>query len=221
MKDKNDIIHKSVEMAELEFKEAPMDLYYMHPVAGIFSRLRIKHILRILSDIESKKILDAGCEAGYVSQKLVVAGANVISFDICLDALKSFKQKIEENCSKSLLFQAFAHAIPLKNESIDAVVCTEVIEHAPYPDIILKEIARVVRKGGKIIITFPNERLRKSVYAIVSLFGINTEIEQHVTMFQYGPQEIEFLCRKYFRVVSMYSIPFFFPLTRFIVCLKD
>ncbi|MBI4681487.1 MAG: class I SAM-dependent methyltransferase [Nitrospirae bacterium] len=214
------ILRKSIKMADFEFREAKMDVYYCHPLVGIFSRLRVKHILKILSAMKGKRILDVGCEGGYVSQKLMGTGADVVSFDICFDALKYFRNKTKNSHSESTPLQAFAHAIPLKDESVDAIVCTEVIEHAPYPDAIIKELSRVIRKGGKIILTFPNEKLRKKVYGIVSLFGINTEIEKDVTMFQYHSEELESICSKYFEVISRYSVPFFFPLTRFITCIK-
>jgi 2-polyprenyl-6-hydroxyphenyl methylase/3-demethylubiquinone-9 3-methyltransferase len=221
MKKQDNIIRKSIEMASLEFKDAPMEVYYKHPVVGILSRLRVKHILKLLSDFQGKRVLDIGCEAGYVSQKISKNGTDVISFDICFEALITYKHKIENNYTRYLPFQAFAHEIPLKDKSVDAVVCTEVIEHAPYVEAIFKEISRVVGKGGKIVITFPNERLRKKIYGVVRLFGINTEIEKDVTLFQYTLEEIELLCGKYFKVISRYSIPFCFPLTRFIVCLKE
>lgn len=220
MAQNDDEVRRSVKMAELEFQEAPMDDYYSHPVAGIFSRMRVKHILKLFPDIKGKRILDVGCEAGYVSQRLSEAGANVVSFDICYDALQSFKKKSENDNTKCKIFQAFAQAIPLKEESIDGVICTEVIEHAPHPEIILKEISRVIKKDGRTIITFPNEKLREKVYGIIKLLGINTDIEKDVTMFYYTPEEIERLCGNYFKIISRYSMPFFFPLTRFILCVK-
>ncbi len=222
MNNNKDIMHRSKAMAELEFKEAPMEHYYTHPIAGMFSRLRIKHILRLLNDIKGKTILDVGCEAGYISKKLLKAGYNVVAFDICFEALLCFKKKIKENNpTKTILFQGLAQEIPLKEGSVDAVVCTEVIEHAPYPEEVMKEISRVVRNNGKIIFTFPNERARKKVYSIVRFFGINTEIEHDVTLFEYEFKAIESLCRKYFKVIRKYSIPFFFPITRFIICIKE
>jgi len=46
-------------------------------------------------------------------------------------------------------------SIPVENESFDFILCTEVIEHVPYPIEAIKEISRVLKPGGKLFITAP------------------------------------------------------------------
>lgn len=46
-------------------------------------------------------------------------------------------------------------AIPVPDASFDAVLCTEVIEHVPDPVAALHELVRVLKPGGRIIITAP------------------------------------------------------------------
>lgn len=45
--------------------------------------------------------------------------------------------------------------MPLDDESIDVVLCTEVLEHIADPIMALKEFSRIIKKGGKVIITAP------------------------------------------------------------------
>ena len=45
--------------------------------------------------------------------------------------------------------------IPLENESIDNILCSEVFEHLPNPHLALKELTRLLKKGGTILITAP------------------------------------------------------------------
>ena len=45
--------------------------------------------------------------------------------------------------------------IPLKSKSIDAVLCTDVFEHIPDAVKAVKEITRLLKKGGKLIISTP------------------------------------------------------------------
>lgn len=45
--------------------------------------------------------------------------------------------------------------LPIKNESFDTVVSFQVMEHLPEPAIFLREACRVLRPGGKIILTTP------------------------------------------------------------------
>lgn len=46
-------------------------------------------------------------------------------------------------------------AIPAPDESFDFILCTEVFEHLPRPDLAVQEFARLLRKGGETAITAP------------------------------------------------------------------
>lgn len=45
--------------------------------------------------------------------------------------------------------------IPVENESFDAVLCTEVLEHVPDPNKALRELIRVTKIGGVLLLTAP------------------------------------------------------------------
>jgi SAM-dependent methyltransferase len=65
--------------------------------------------------------------------------------------------------------------IPIKTESKDFVVCVEGIEHIESPFFLVREIARVLKIGGRLIITTPNimtikSRLRFLVYSYLDHF---------------------------------------------------
>jgi len=46
-------------------------------------------------------------------------------------------------------------AIPVPDGSFGAVLCTEVLEHHPEPITVVKELARILEPGGKLILTAP------------------------------------------------------------------
>jgi SAM-dependent methyltransferase len=46
-------------------------------------------------------------------------------------------------------------SIPRPNESFDAILCTEVFEHIPNPIAAIKELSRLLKKGGTLILTAP------------------------------------------------------------------
>lgn len=48
-----------------------------------------------------------------------------------------------------------AASLPIASESYDAVLCTEVLEHATKPISIMHEISRILKPGGTLIITVP------------------------------------------------------------------
>lgn len=47
-----------------------------------------------------------------------------------------------------------------KDEYFDAIICTEVFEHIPYPAETLQEFSRLLKPGGKLIVTAPSNCLR-------------------------------------------------------------
>jgi len=48
---------------------------------------------------------------------------------------------------------ADALKLPIKSNSINTILCTQVLEHTPYPQILVDEIYRILKKGGVCILT--------------------------------------------------------------------
>jgi ubiquinone/menaquinone biosynthesis C-methylase UbiE len=46
-------------------------------------------------------------------------------------------------------------SIPVKSGSFDNILCTEVLEHIAQPELAIKEMSRILKKGGKLILTAP------------------------------------------------------------------
>jgi SAM-dependent methyltransferase len=48
-----------------------------------------------------------------------------------------------------------ACALPFRSGAFDLVLCSEVLEHVPDPDATLKDVRRVMRPGGALVLTTP------------------------------------------------------------------
>jgi SAM-dependent methyltransferase len=48
-----------------------------------------------------------------------------------------------------------AHRLPFQSDSLDAVFCQAVLEHVPQPSIVVAEIRRVLKPGGKVYVDVP------------------------------------------------------------------
>jgi SAM-dependent methyltransferase len=60
---------------------------------------------------------------------------------------------ISRELSPSIM--ADAQKLPVKSGTIDCVKCTELLEHVEYPEIVIKEIIRVLKGGGTLILSMP------------------------------------------------------------------
>jgi phosphatidylethanolamine/phosphatidyl-N-methylethanolamine N-methyltransferase len=96
------------------------------------------------------KILDVGSGMGY---HLKFEKASKKRTYICLDKDKamidrindSYIQKIVGTCSK----------IPLKDKSVDLIIASHILEHLPKLNSDLKELNRILKNTGKIIVILP------------------------------------------------------------------
>lgn len=101
------------------------------------------------------RLLDAG--AGEQRNKAFCGHLEYVSQDFCQYEGKGDGvglQTGEWNTSKIDLVSDIS-SIPAPDASFDAILCTEVLEHLPDPIAALREFARLVKPGGRIILTAP------------------------------------------------------------------
>jgi SAM-dependent methyltransferase len=97
-------------------------------------------------------VLDIACGEGYGSAALLKAGAkSVVGVDIAPEAVAHAKRRYQVDARVGS-----ALAIPLEDGSVDLVVSFETIEHLEKPEQFLRECARVLRPGGRILLSTPN-----------------------------------------------------------------
>ena len=101
----------------------------------------------------SSKILDLGCGNGISSRLLNQAGFEVVGTDISplfLEGARNWENpKLQYQVCDVL-------ELPFADESFDVISSNELVEHLPDVETALSEMVRVVRKGGKVVISGPN-----------------------------------------------------------------
>lgn len=115
-----------------------------------FFHLKIKRdlISKISTRYFSKNILDLGC--GEMPYKGILLQNAKITNYIGIDIENIIYQKeIKPD------FFWDGKNIPLESSSVNNCMLIEVLEHIPYPDVVLKELNRVLIKGGYGLITVP------------------------------------------------------------------
>lgn len=110
-----------------------------------------------ISTISKKNfsVLDVSCGTGEGLLMLrEKTNGRIEGIDISEEMLKIAKEKIK---GKNItLKKANVEKLPYDDETFDAVISTEAFHHYPNPKIAVKEMARVLKKGGELIITDPD-----------------------------------------------------------------
>jgi SAM-dependent methyltransferase len=102
-----------------------------------------------------KRVLDAGCGAGYGSAELAHAAHAVVGIDCAIEAVTFARANYR---LPNLQFeQASCTALPHGDSSFDLVVAFEVIEHLANWREFLLEVRRVLAPNGQFIVSTPNK----------------------------------------------------------------
>lgn len=116
--------------------------------------------------VDPRGILDVGTGTGSNLRMLRSLGfAGVIGLDSSYEAIRFCAQK-----GLGSVHHGDICAMPFASSSFDLILVTDVIEHVDDDGLALREIARVLRPGGKALITVP---------AFNSLWGLQDRIGHH------------------------------------------
>ncbi len=126
-----------------------------NPLVRFVHVQRLEKIVEELPTGEKLNILDAGCGEGHLLQMMHARfpAYTYYGADIMENALVKCRERAPfATCKKTDLDK-----LPFHDGFFDVIVCTEVLEHVFEYQQVLKEFSRVLKAGGTMIITHPNE----------------------------------------------------------------
>jgi len=102
------------------------------------------------------KVLDIGCGTGYGTATLAKEGnvVNAVGVDSDQEAVKFAQTRFGKRVRFTL---GNAENLKFPDESFEIVCAFETIEHLDHPKKILFEVKRVLKRGGKLILSTPNK----------------------------------------------------------------
>ncbi len=135
-------------------------------------------------------ILDLGCGAGFLSNKLAKNNFNVTGVDLYDDPLAVARS--HDVTGKTIYIQANALNLPFENESFDVICMMDFLEHIEGIPTLLKECSRVLKKNGFIFFHTFNRNWISWFIAIkcVEWFIKGTPKHLHVYNLFIKPQEL-------------------------------
>jgi len=104
-------------------------------------------------------VVDLGCGPGFLSAALLGEGFAVLGFDRSPAALERVRARFEGEPRFLGAEETRLDRLPLGDAEAGAVFLVEVLEHLPRDgwDPLVAEVARVLRPGGRFVITTPNQ----------------------------------------------------------------
>ncbi|MFZ5801247.1 MAG: methyltransferase domain-containing protein [Candidatus Omnitrophota bacterium] len=107
---------------------------------------------------DDSEVLDICSRSGYGTllfsrhgkiRQAVCADVSQRLLEVCLSRLKKEGIEVEGVRIENL-------PLPFTSGRFDAILCFETVEHMPQPEIFIKELGRVIKTGGELILTTPN-----------------------------------------------------------------
>ena len=146
---------------------------------AITTPTRGKRAVQLLLDHFNKKakLLDVGYSQGLTIGYTGQVFPNLEGIDVDADAKKTAQKRLNKLGLKTTLKIYDGKTLPFKDNSFDGIISNEVFEHVDNRQTFVKELHRVLKPHGKLIITTPNK-----------LFPI--ECEFHLPFLSYLPKKL-------------------------------
>jgi len=109
------------------------------------------------------RLLDNGCGIGLLFDK--IASGQVVGLDISREMLK-YASKYSDK-----LILGNSQKLPLKDDCFDVVFCRSLLHHLPQPQLAVKEMYRVLKPEGEVVIVDTNRSLLSALPRIIANRG--------------------------------------------------
>jgi ubiquinone/menaquinone biosynthesis C-methylase UbiE len=142
---------------------------------GVLFRIQDEAVRRLAAQ-RGERVLDLGCGPGRGTGQVAAAGARAVGCDLSAGML--------QNARAAVAGAAFARGdavrLPFRAGAFDAAICTTSFHHYPDGRAALRELRRVLRSGGRLVLADTSgERLGSRMVVKVGegmLFGLDVHV---------------------------------------------
>ena len=110
--------------------------------------IKFDYFKKKIGNLKGLKILDLGCGGGLLSEEFAKSGAKVIGIDISENSLKIAKTHASKNNLTITYKKGYAENIPANDDTFNAVICADCLEHVDDLEKVISEISRVLKNNG-------------------------------------------------------------------------
>lgn len=167
--DFNELSKWNDEMVEKYHSESTL-FESANPLLKYIERARAKTIVKLANVSQTDSVIDVGCGEGYILSLLPKA-KKIVGLDISRVALNRAKKFLQDRKEIELIL-GDAQNLRFEDNSFDIAICSETLEHVPNPRVVIKELHRILKQDGKLVISIPDESRIKQIMRIIKLFKL-------------------------------------------------
>ena len=158
---------KEIKVKEISLRDNLAEEYDAQ-ISDYQHKVEINTVIKKSYPQKREYILDLGCGTGRITYKLIELGCKVVGVDFSKESLKVCEQRcsVLNNNNNLYLIRADVCNLPLKDYRFDKCVSAEVFEQIPTEKErlkMLREVKRVLKSNGKLVLTTYNYSLRKII----------------------------------------------------------
>jgi ubiquinone/menaquinone biosynthesis C-methylase UbiE len=133
-------------------------------------------------------VIDLGCGTGRHVLELSKIPSNIIGADISRDDIRAGRYLLEimrrrgEVNARVHWLQTAGERLPFKDGAFDRVICTETLEHVDDDTVLARELARVLKPGGILAVSVPDEYSEKIFWVLSTNY--RTHAGGHVRIYR-------------------------------------
>jgi ubiquinone/menaquinone biosynthesis C-methylase UbiE len=136
-------------MTELrDFYES--NVWKYHDATNPYEKFRLRNILEFLAPKTTDAILDVGSGGGSYARS-IGERCTVVALDISREAIERARESMRE-LQTPYFIVSDVEQLPIRDQSMDSILCMDVIEHLRHVGRSIGEMARVLKPHGKIAI---------------------------------------------------------------------
>jgi ubiquinone/menaquinone biosynthesis C-methylase UbiE len=121
-------------------------------IGATTERLESMLILDLVGDVSGRRILDIGCGDGEFAFELTRRGAIVTGIDLSPAMIDAARRRATQRNADIEFHVATAEHLPFPGEQFDVVTAITILCFVEDPAPVFREIARVLRLGGRLVI---------------------------------------------------------------------
>ena len=138
-----------------------------HP--RFWHKIKGRKVLEMLKPKTDDRILDIGCDTGWLVRKLMGYSKNIVGIDVNSAGLKIAN-------TQNLLCMDVVN-MGFSDSSFDKIVCLHTIEHVQEINKAFEEMARVLKPSGGILLIYPFEIIR-GICAMGTAWTVSSSISK-------------------------------------------